>query len=503
MTSLWLDGYEQIPTDPLEVGGRYDVAVVGAGLTGLTTALLLARAGKSVVVIEARSVGVVATGNSTAKLSLLHGGALAGIHQHTSSEVLKAYVVGNRAGQAWLLKYLREREVDVQFRDAFSYAVTEDGASSVAQEFEACRAAELDVEEAHDIGLPFATTAAIRLADQAQFNPMDVLSALAHDVHAAGGTIIQGARVTDVKVAEPTTVETTLGDVLATQVILATGVPILDRGLYFAKVEPKRSYALAFRVPGSELPQGMYLSLDSASRSVRTARMFDDEYLIVGGNGHTVGRDSDTRGNVDDLDAWAKQHFPGAERTHSWSAQDYESANRIPFVGWMPRTGKKVFLATGYNKWGMTNGVAAALSLAADLLGEKLPWAEKLHHRVTRPASVASGAAMNAGVGGALAAGWAAAETHPLPDEPPAEGEGVVGSRHLKPVAESTVDGVVCAVSAICTHLGGVVTWNSAERSWDCPLHGSRFDAQGRVLEGPATSDLAPAKEGDVDSASR
>jgi nitrite reductase/ring-hydroxylating ferredoxin subunit len=189
--------------------------------------------------------------------------------------------------------------------------------------------------------------------------------------------------------------------------------------------------------------------------------------------------------------------FPGAERTHWWSAQDYRSANQVPFVGWLPRGHGRLYLATGYNKWGMTNGVAAALSLAANLTDTEEPeWARVMHHRVTHPIDIATGAEFNAAVGKAAATKWLEAEKAPeLGAHTPAPADGVVGRRGRTPVAVSTVEGRTCALTAVCTHLGGVVSWNDAELSWDCPLHGSRFAADGSVLEGPATTPLKPAPE--------
>jgi glycine/D-amino acid oxidase-like deaminating enzyme/nitrite reductase/ring-hydroxylating ferredoxin subunit len=496
VTSLWLDEQrDRIPSDPFEPGTHHDVVVVGAGITGLMAALLLARAGCTVAVLEARSIGAVTTGHTTAKLSLLQGDVLSGILARGSSRVLKAYVEGNREGHEWMLRYLHDHGVDVQRRDAFTYAGSPEGVKPLDEEYEACRRAGLDVERVDDVGLPFETHGGIRLADQAQFDPMDVLAALAADVRAHGGVIVEGVRVTDVETDEPTRVITPLGEVRATTVVLATGIPILDRGLYFAKVKPSRSYAQAYRVPGGALPQGMYLSIDSPGRSLRTATVGGEARLIVGGNGHTVGREPDTQRLVDDLEQWTQERFPGAVRTHAWSAQDYASMNLVPFVGWMPRTGHRVALATGYNKWGMTNSVAAALSIAADVLDGSISWAKTLHHRITLPQDLVHGVAANAEVAGKLAAGWMSSAMRALPDEDPAEGEGLVGSYDKEPTAVSTVDGTTCRLSAVCTHLGGIVSWNSAERSWDCPLHGSRFAADGRLLEGPAVADLPAIDE--------
>jgi glycine/D-amino acid oxidase-like deaminating enzyme/nitrite reductase/ring-hydroxylating ferredoxin subunit len=497
MRSLWLDrtqatpGYlrPQVVADEFEAARHFDMVVAGAGLTGLTTALLFARAGLSVAVIEARHIGAVTTGNTTAKLSLLQGTRLSDILRHHSLRVGRAYVEANREGMEWLLRYCDDHGIPTQRRDAYSYAGTPSGRKVVEREVRAAQRLGVDATLATADELPFPTYGAARLANQAQINPMDVLAEMAVDLQEHGGVIFEQTRLMRVRVDNPTSLLTTSrGELRADRLVLATGIPVLDRGLYFAKVVPQRSYAMAFTVPGP-VPEGMYISVDSPTRSLRTAPVQDGQRLLVGGNGHIAGRSRSPRAAIDDLERWTQQNFPGAERTHAWSAQDYEPVGRIPYVGWLPRGKGRVFLATGYDKWGMCNAVAAGLTLSADILGGHQPWAKTLHHRVTSPADVGAAIGANTAVAFHLARGYLKALTSATPKNVP-EGSGAVTHEGIRPVGYCRVDGELNKVSGVCTHLGGVLSWNDAELTWDCPLHGSRFTATGARLEGPAVRDL-------------
>ncbi|MCU1409947.1 MAG: dependent oxidoreductase [Rhodoglobus sp.] len=486
MTSLWLDTAAPLETDAFEPDATVDEVVVGAGLTGLVTALLLARAGRRVTVLEARTVGAATTGNTTAKLSQLQGTQLSKVLTATYPAVMRAYAEGNSAAFDWMTVYLRESGVPFDRRDAVTYAATADGAAAVLHEGRLAASTGLDVRVVADAGLPFRTYGAVVLQDQAQFDPLDVLGALVADIRALGGRVVEGARVTAVRASAPARVTTPLGDVHADHVVLATGTPILDRGLYFVKTHAHRSYAQSFRLPSGDLPDGMFIGVESPTRSIRT---FGD-LLLTGGNGHGVGRHDSPRRAAQELTDWTMQHWPGAELDHSWAAQDYIAPHHVPFVGFLPRGRRRILLATGFDKWGMTNGVATAMTLAADLLGGHEPWMRALRHRITTPRALASGIGENAAVGWWYAKGYVRTLSRPLPATPPAEGEGATGRRRMLPAGISTVDGATCAVSTVCPHLFAALSWNDGEKSWDCPAHGSRFAADGTRLEGPAKRDL-------------
>ncbi|RYI99514.1 MAG: FAD-binding oxidoreductase, partial [Actinomycetales bacterium] len=357
MRSLWLDDSTAIPTDPLGSEVEADDVVVGAGLAGLTTALLLARAGRRVAVLEARHVGAVTTGNTTGKVSLLQGTTLSSIRRHHGPEVVRSYVEANREGQQWLLRYCDDHGVAVQHESAFTYANRVSAVATVGEELETAREAGLGVTWHETLDeLPFVTHGAVGLAGQAQLNAMDVLAALAADVRRHGGVIHEGVRVTGIRTdGERCEIQADVALVRAERVVLATGMPILDRSLHFATLQPTRSYCIALEGV-ADVPSGMYLSASTPSRSLRWAPRPDGtKVLVVGGSGHGVGRARSPQHHLQELRSWAQDHFPGSRETHAWSAQDYMSADQLPFAGPLANSRGQVFAATGFNKWGMTN----------------------------------------------------------------------------------------------------------------------------------------------------
>src|SRR4051794_22632477 len=383
--SLWLDRSTESLDEPLPADDSFEDLVVGAGLTGLTTALLLARAGRKVGVVEARHVGAVTTGNTTGKASVLQNTKLSGILKATSRARAAAYVEANQEGLAWLRRFCEDHGVPVQERDAITYAATREDRKKVRAEHDAARSLGLDVRGADSLDVPFPLHGAVVLPGQIQSDPMDVLRALVAEVRRHGGTVHEGQRVVSASKVGPPRATLQSGRALtADNLVLATGAPILDRAVTFAKVEPHRSYLLAYT--GGELPDGMFISAGSTTRSLRDVPTETGRGFLLGGSGHTAGRTKSETAHLDELREWAASYFPGATETHRWSAQDYGPYDGLPLFGKLPRGLGRMYYATGYDKWGLTNAVAASLYIASEVLhGQPPKWGRKLEHRLLHP----------------------------------------------------------------------------------------------------------------------
>jgi glycine/D-amino acid oxidase-like deaminating enzyme/nitrite reductase/ring-hydroxylating ferredoxin subunit len=481
---------------PLEADRSCEVAVIGAGIVGVSAALELAKAGVDVVLLEARHVGAGASGYNTGKVSALNGLIYQELIDRFDVETASAYAAANQAGLGWIAANVESFGIECDFarKPNLTYTEAKSGVKAIEAEAEAARSAGLAVELSEVAEeLPFRVVAAVRLDGQAEMNPSRYLRGIAAAAANAGCAIHERTRVIGVEGTGPCVVQTTNGRaVRAERIVVATHLPFLDRGLYFARTHPERSYVVAARVRG-EVPQGMYLSDESPAHSLRALPTADGELLMIGGESHKSGQ-SDPRKRFQGLERWTRERFEVEAIEHRWATQDHIPHDRLPFVGPLWPFGDGILTATGLQKWGLAMGTAAGAILADRARGSENPWAESFPTSRFDPRRGAFSALKeNADDGLRFVTGRLAGRRRSAEDLKPGEGA-VVGDGLGQRAAYRDESGELHQLSARCTHLGCIVSFNAAERSWDCPCHGSRFDAvDGEPLEGPAVHPLSPA----------
>jgi glycine/D-amino acid oxidase-like deaminating enzyme/nitrite reductase/ring-hydroxylating ferredoxin subunit len=489
-TSPWREvAAEHLPA-AWEEGIRCEVLVVGAGWTGLTTALRLVERGVDVLVIEADSIGAGTTGGTTGKVTSQHGQTYADLEEEHGVDALHAYAEANAAAVEAVVDTARRFDIDCDLErlPAYTYTTDPDRVPELERETAAARRAGLPASYDEELDLPFPVAGAVRFDDQVQLHPLRYLHGLARVVTAGGGRIVEGVRATGVDGEDPHEVLTDRGSVTADHVVLATRIPFLDRGFEFARAHPVRAYGVALRAPRGG-PPGMYLTLDEPRRSFRRHPTPDGDLVVVVGEEHPTGQGPGDRDHDDPLVRFAQEHLGAAEVTHRWSAQDHMPVDGLPYIGPITPSSPRLHVATGLRKWGLTLGVVAAEIISDAIVGRDNRWAPLFDpNRLNLGVSGGALLAENLDVARRFVAdrvrvGTDADEVRP--------GEGTVVRRGARLVAvHRDPEGRVTERSAICPHLGCVVNWNTTEGSWDCPCHGSRFSVDGRVLDGPAVEGL-------------
>jgi glycine/D-amino acid oxidase-like deaminating enzyme/nitrite reductase/ring-hydroxylating ferredoxin subunit len=492
--SLWSSTFEGAPFPALQGDARVDVAVVGGGITGVTVAHLLKAEGKRVALVEMRRIGQGTTGYTTAKLTVGQSLVYAKLQSSHGPEAARLFAESNRDAISQTAEVVQRLGIECDWESASNYVYTESsaGLEKLEDELDAMRRAGVAADLTRETELPFPVAGAIRVDDQAQFHPLKYLAELVARIPGDGSDVFEETRATGVRSAETCVVETAAGRIRARHVVLATQLPFLDRGFFFARAHPQKSYAIAAQVEGSAAPVGMYITIDEPTRSIRSAPgSGQNRYLIVAGEAGRPGDEQRTDRRYRALEEFMHERF-GAEATLRWSAHDYVPADGLPYIGRIRRRDERVFVATGFAKWGLTKAMITARIITDAIVGRANPWAELYDTgRLTARASAPALATENAHVARRFIGDRLRPRSGEEGLESLASGKGAVlrvAGRHLAAYRDDS--GALHVLSARCPHLGCIVGWNEADRTWECPCHGSRFSAVGELVQGPATAGL-------------
>jgi glycine/D-amino acid oxidase-like deaminating enzyme/nitrite reductase/ring-hydroxylating ferredoxin subunit len=490
-TSVWLDDLPTTSHPSLTERRSFDVAVVGGGVTGLTTALLLARDGLSVCLLDQASVGAGTSGHTTAKVTSQHHLTYAKLRVTHGADGARTYGQAMEAAKERVAAFADEGiDCDLRRRPAYVYATRSSERALIETETSAAQEAGLPATLDDHVPLPFDTFGGMRFDDQIELHAGKYLQGLAARLVAAGGEIFEHTRAVDVKEADTCVVHTDRAQVRARHVVVATLLPFLDRGGHFARAFPSRSYVLTARVTGG-LPDAMLINAVPPLHSIRAVPFRGEELLMILGEDHHVGSAKATPERYERLAEFARERWDVVSFEHRWSAQDYSPDDGVPYIGPVNVRSRRVHVATGFKKWGMTAGTAAGMLISDAIMGRANAWAPLFSSTRVKPLAEAPRfLSENARVGVRFFADRLLAPGQRDIDDL-RQGEGAIVSCTGEKVAGYRDEaGRLHAVSARCTHLGCQVVWNGAENSWDCPCHGSRFTPDGDILNGPATTPL-------------
>lgn len=474
-----------------------DVAVVGGGISGITTAYLLTQAGLNVILLEAGKLLHGTTGHTTAKITAQHDLIYDELIKQEGKEKAALYYQANDDALRFIQKTVEQHLIDcgLSSQSAYVFTNTDPYVQKLQNEISAYE--KLGIPGAYLDHIPLETVpakAAVRMDAQAQFHPLRYLDALVREITQAGGHLYEHTTAVDIQEGKNPKVITSEGHtVTCKHVAVCSHFPFYDgHGFFFARMHAERSYVLGVKT-SMNYPGGMYISAEEPKRSIRSAEMEDGtELLILGGQSHKTGHGVCTINHYEELQRYSAQHFNTEQIAYRWSAQDLVTGDKLPYIGRINASSPNLFIATGYKKWGMTSGTAAAL-LISDLIMEK----ENRYTELFAPSRSLSLKTLknlvvdNFDVAKQLIGGKLEMVLRKPEDLALDEGAAVT-IRGRRAGAYRDKEGKLYLVDTTCTHMGCEVEWNDGDRTWDCPCHGSRFSIEGEVMEGPAEKPLKP-----------
>ncbi len=494
--SLWMATAPVVSYPALDDDITVDAAIIGGGLVGLSTALLLSEGGARVAVLESRKIGTGVSGYTTAKITSLHRRIYHHLIKHFGQESAQLYAGANEQAIRKIADIALKYKIACDFEEkpAYTFAETEEHLNLIEEEIKAGQSIGLKMSFVKDIELPIKVKGAIMLPAQAQFHPRKYMLGLAEATTGAMGAIYENTRVVEIDCegSGPCKLKTQDGKIVsAKDIIIATNYPIHDKdGLYFTRLQASSSYAVGVSIK-DKFPNGMFINSEDDGHSFRQAPVSGGEIVIVLDGEHPVGQGGDILGRYRALSDFTRSTFEVTSQDYWWTAQDSISLDSVPYMGNFTESHHHLYVATGFRKWGMAHSTVAA-QLITDLInGRKNPWLEVYNPSRFKPLAT-SGRFVPQAV---KTAGRLAEKVLPAGGSIEIarikKGESAVGALHgEKAAVYKDEQGTVHPLDRTCMHMGCLVNWNNAELSWDCPCHGSRYDFEGKVLHSPTVKDL-------------
>jgi glycine/D-amino acid oxidase-like deaminating enzyme/nitrite reductase/ring-hydroxylating ferredoxin subunit len=501
-TSVWMN--ESVPTPPaLTTGAHAEVCIVGAGIAGMTVAYCLIKEGKSVIVLDDRQPGGGMTQRTTAHLSNEIDDTYVEIERLHGRSGAQLAAQSHMAAIDWIEKTQAHEQIDCEFMrlPGYLFAPSPDANEEIEDEWQAVQRAGLSEVVRLDSlpGKLFPTGRCLRFPRQGQFHPLKYLSGLTKAVQERGGRLFSGAHVVTIQGGKRAYAETSQGCIVtADAVVVATNTPINNMVGIHTKQAPYITYVIGAAIPAGSIEPALYWDTLDPYHYVRLQRgasqAGERDLLIVGGEDHKAGQADDGEARYARLEAWARERFPIQEVTFHWSGQVMETVDGLGFIGRNPGDDDNVYIATGDSGMGMTHGTIAGLLITDLIMGRPSPWAS-LYDPSRQPVR-AAGDFLRENLNVAKQyADWVTKGDVETEQEIAKDSGAVLREGLTKIAAYRDEQGVLHKCSAVCPHLKCIVAWNHSEKTWDCPCHGSRFDRMGKVLNGPALSDLSPIGE--------
>lgn len=491
---FWRESVQLNTFSPLTIDTEVDVAIVGGGITGITTGYLLSKQGFKVAILEASNILNGTSGHTTAKVTAQHGLIYDELIQHMGKENAQLYYQAQADALEFVRQTTKELQIDCDLteEDAYIYAISDQKAKQILKEMEAYDKLGIHSKFVESIPFSIDIKGAIVMKSQGQYHPLKFLKVLVGEIVKAGGEIYEQTTAIDIDENTPKPIVITREGrrVACKYAIACSHFPFFDgKGLYFSRLHAERSYILGVRAK-MDFPGGMYYSADSPTRSLRYTPMNGEKLILVSGDGHKTGQGTSTHKHYKALEEFGEEVLGIEEIKYRWSAQDLYTLDKVPYVGSITSSKPNILVATGYRKWGMTNGIAAA-KLLTDLVLEKENPFQDLYNpsRFYADPSIKKFLKQNLDVAGHLIEGKIDIADKTIQDIGNDEGA-VVVVKGKRAGCYKDREGNINLVDTTCTHMGCEVEWNSGDRSWDCPCHGSRYSVTGDVIEGPAKKPL-------------